>query len=452
VSWAALSFLGVLAAGAAVIRWLSAAMSGGPVLYGEGAVAHAGLLVASGVDPYIAETPGTFVAANYPPLAFVVVALGAGLGPFAGLRAASIIATLAVAALVAWRARATPLVAAALSASFVALFPVQQWGPAHKPDPLAVALTATSVLLAGPSWPRAAASGVAGALALFAKPTAALPLAFVLVYLLWRERGPGLRLAAALAASVFALGLLTSAAFDPRGMFEHVVARNALRFDASNAVAVLAVGVLTCGAFVFTALGVADGRMRAYVLGAAALTLLAAREGATVNYLLDLAAASCLAVGGILRVDRASTPLLLAAQVVLGLYVLGSGVLGGTGAWSDPRRALLLEDLARTAPHLVEDSGLLIANGIEPEVDDLFLWSRLVAAGAIDDEVTPRVRNGSFATVIADVRLEDIESAPAFERQRWPDALVREVLAVYRLETALPGQYRYVPRRGIAER
>jgi hypothetical protein len=219
--------------------------------------------------------------------------------------------------------------------------------------------------------------------------------------------------------------------------------------------------------------------MRAYVLGAFGVVMLGGREGATINYLLDLAAASCLALasmsalssaGRVARADVGSTPLaaqsgpaplvpvgqvvlvplLLAGQVVLGTYLLVSGILGGTGSWADPRRAALVGDLARTAPHLAEDSGLLVANGIAPEVDDLFLWSRLVQRGAVSDEITARVRNGAFATVIAETRLEEIESAPAYARQRWPEALVREVLAVYRLETALPGHYRYVPRRGVA--
>ena len=110
-----------------------------------------------------------------------------------------------------------------------------------------------------------------------------------------------------------------------------------------------------------------------------------------------------------------------------------------------------MSDLARTSPHLVEESGILVANGIEPVVDDIFLWSRLVASGAIRDEITPRVRTADFATIVAEVPLDRLEDAPGYERQRWPMDLVRAVLGSYRLEVGIDHHYRYVPRRGFVE-
>jgi hypothetical protein len=435
-----------------VLHWLDALAVGGPVLYGEGAVAHAGLIVARGGDPYGPEDPGTFVAANYPPLSFAVAALGAGVGPFVALRAASILATLALATLVAARARDSLTVAVALGASFLALFPVQIWGAAHKPDPLAVALTAAAVVGAGPSWRRALAAGTCGALAILAKPSAALPLAAVLAFLLWREPRTGRRVLIAGLGAALALGAVVFARFDPAGLVEHVVRRNALAYEPGRAVELAIVAVLSMGALALVAGASRDGRSVAYVAGAVAILVLGGREGATINYLLDLGVALSLAVAPLVRPDRLVAPLLIAGQLVLAVALFRPFMAGATtGAWSDPVRAALAADLARTAPHLAEDSGILVANRIDPVVDDLFLWARLVAAGAIPDEITPRARNGGFATVISAVRLEELARAPAFERQRWPEALARAILAAYRLDApAIPGHYRYVPRQVIA--
>ncbi len=450
-AWIALGLVAGALAAFNLFRWIDALLSGGSVLYGEGAVAHAGLLLARGRDPYAAEAAGTFVAANYPPLSFAVVALGASVGPFVGLRLASIAATLGVAALVVWRGRERGARALAIAAAYVALFPIAVWGPAHKPDPLAVALTALAVVSAGPRWPNAILAGVAAALAIAAKPTAALALAAVLAYLLWRERATGVRLLVVLVASVGALAVVTAMRFDPARLLEHVVARNALPYDPAVTALLVFVGVLFIGVPIALGWGSGDGRMRAYLVGAAGVVLLGGREGATINYLLDLAAASALALTPALaRSASALLPALLAAQLIAGAALSLSGVVSTTGAWSDPRRAALAADLPRTSPHLAEDSAVLIANGIEPDVDDLFLWARLVALGVIRDEVTARVRAGEFASVVAEVRLDALESAPRFERQRWLPDLARAVLAGYRLDRALPGHVRYVPQRGVA--
>jgi len=420
------------------------------VLYGEGAVAHAGLIIARGGDPYGPFAPGTFVGANYGPLTYVVVALGAALGPFVGLRVASIAGTLAVAAAVAWRPRG--LVGVSLAASYLALFPVEIWGPAHRADPLAVALTAAAVLAAGPSWSRAGAAGVAGVLAILAKPTAAVPLAVVLAYLVWRERRTGVRvLAAGIVAAVIAAVVL-AARFDTGGMLEHLVRWNALPFDLGQLAGIVVVGALSVGVTVVAGARTRDPRLRAYLVGATAVVILAAREGSTINYVLDLAAAASLAIGSVARPSDRLVPLALAAQVVLAVALFRPFDASATiGAWGDPRRVALVSDLARTSPHLVEESGILVANGIEPVVDDIFLWSRLVASGAIRDEITPRVRTADFATIVAEVPLDRLEDAPGYERQRWPMDLVRAVLGSYRLEVGIDHHYRYVPRRGFVE-
>ena len=127
--------------------------------------------------------------------------------------------------------------------------------------------------------------------------------------------------------------------------------------------------------------------------------------------------------------------------------MLATGALQPADVTAARRQVALSEGLPRGATVLSEDSGVLIANGTEPVVDDLFLWSRLVASGAIPDEVTPRVRQGAFAFIIADVPLDALDRAAEFERLRWPPALVRAVLDGYRLEVVAPSHFRYVPRR-----
>ena len=82
----------------AVIAWWRALLAGGPVLYGEGAVAHAALLTRT-LDTYRDAAGATFTAANYPPLYFIGIAIGE---PFATGRLLSIGATLAVAGLIVW--------------------------------------------------------------------------------------------------------------------------------------------------------------------------------------------------------------------------------------------------------------------------------------------------------------------------------------------------------------
>ena len=113
------------------------------MLYGEGAVAHAAVLLRDGATYRDAAGP-SFVAANYPPLYFALAAIG---DPFVSGRLWSAGATLLVAVLVAWRARrAGPLVAACLALSFVAAFPVMVWGVAVKPDLVALGLTVAAVV------------------------------------------------------------------------------------------------------------------------------------------------------------------------------------------------------------------------------------------------------------------------------------------------------------------
>lgn len=444
-AWLILATVALVLAALTLLRWAATLSADIPALYGEGAVVHAGRLVAEGADPYAMPAPGTFVAANYPPLSYALVALLAPLGIFTPYRVVSALAALSLAALIAWRARRSPLAAAALAASFLALFPLAIWGTAVKPDLLAVALTAFAVVCAGPSWRDASVSGALGALAVAAKPTAAVPLAVVLVYLLWRERASGVRTALALGSALAILAVAAALRFAPSGIITHVVDWNALPYSMAQTGLLALAAALTLAAF--AALGAlrGGGRMRAYVLGAGLVVLLGGREGATVNYLLDLAAASMLALAPAAAVP-AVVPLTLAAQLAVSAAAVSLGVFAPDDLAPWRARVAVARELDPAKPQLSEESGVLIAAGIEPLVDDLFLWSRVVSRGALPDTITPLVGRGEIATVLSDVPLERLDEARAYERQRWPPALVRAVLERYARASGGDGVYRYVPR------
>jgi hypothetical protein len=445
VPWLFLAAVALVAAGHTLLDWASVVTSGVSTGYGEGAVAHAGQIVARGGDPYAAQASGTFVGAIYPPLAYVVEAVGASLGPFTALRIVNVAVLVAVAALVASRARSAPVVAVALGASFLALFPVAAWGSGARVDPLAVAFTAFAVVIASSDPRRAALAGLFAALAIAAKPTAAVPLGVVLAYLLWRERRVALRFGAALVVASLAVLVLVLTRFDAAGLWKHLVVDNAFPYDVQNPVLLAVLGLLLMGSFVVFAFLVSDGRMRAYLIGALGVVALAGHEGATINYLFDLAAASCLALApmAVSRSGRAAA--LFAAQLI------GTLVLATIGPLAPPSQAVLAARAAAASslpsgPIYAEDSGPLVAAGIEPVIDDPYQWARLVALGMRVDEVTPRVRSGGFAAVVADVPLDKLADASHFEQQRWPADLTAAVLERYRLDRHEGTLWIYVPR------
>ncbi|MGH2452093.1 MAG: hypothetical protein ACRDGE_12675, partial [Candidatus Limnocylindria bacterium] len=118
------------------------------------------------------------------------------------------------------------------------------------------------------------------------------------------------------------------------------------------------------------------------------------------------------------------------------------------GAWTDPARVEVARGLPAGPAYLAEDAGLLVAAGHEPHVDDLFLWSRLVELGLLDPApLLDRVRAGGFAAILSEVRLDRLDGAPAYERQRWIPPLAEAVLSRYVLDTEATGGIRvYRPR------
>ena len=453
-AWLGLAILSSALAILVVARWLWAVTLGGPVLYGEGAVAHAALLARDGAE-FVPFTAPVFVAANYTPLFFHVASLG---DPFVWGRLVSIGCTLGVAAAIAWRARAAgAVVAVAMAAAWLALAPVASWGAAVKPDLLALALTVAAVCAADvrsargdTRWPLAA--GVLIALAVAAKPTAALPALAVGAWLLGTRRA---------AAGAYASGAIVTVALalilTPGGLTalrRHVIEHNALPWDPGAAAVLAAIGALVVGVPVAGAilLRSSHSAIGAYLVGALGIVILGGREGATINYLLDLSAASVLALASVApRLSRSSlAPALAATQLAAGLLLLDPlGAVPGRvvpGRWGDPARVAAARALPEGAI-LAEDSGLLVAQGREPTVDDLFLWSRLAERGAVDRApLLDAIRAGAFVRVVSEVDLAQLEQAPGYERLRWPDWLAGAVLERYVLERRDGTLHIYRPR------
>lgn len=452
-AWLAFAtFAGALAA-FALARWAWAVTIGGPILYGEGAVAHAAILARDGAE-YASYTAPIFVAASYPPLYYHLASLG---DPFVWGRLVSIACTLFVAGAIAWRARdAGVVIAIALLSGWIALAPVAIWGPAVRVDLLALALTVGAVLAAERSATRdlgwAVLAGGLIALAVAAKPTAALPgLALGVWYLLARRPRSG---------GAYATGGLVMTALvviaTPGGLSairRNVIDNNTLPWNVEPVLLLAAVALFVVGVPVIAALALraARGAVAAYLIGAVGIVVLGGREGASINYLLDLSAAAALALASIAPrlAPSALAPALAAAQLVAGIVLLdpfGAPGRTGTGAWAPPERIALARALP-SGPVLAEESGLLVAHGRDPIVDDLFLWSRLADRGTIDREpLVWAIRAGEFVRVVSETDLAALATAPAYERQRWPAWLAAAVLERYTLDQRAFGLFVYRPR------
>jgi hypothetical protein len=453
IAWAAYLAAGAALALYALAHWLSALVNRTPVVYGEGAVANAARLAREGIA-YLDADPSRFVAANYPPLYFHLASVA---DPFVTGRAASIAATLAVAAIVFMSARAAGrLGAAALAVGWLALAPVMVWGPALKPDLVALALTALAVVMLDRRRELAPIAGFALVFAALAKPTALMPAAALLAWLAWSDRATLLRCAFGMAVAVVAAAVTVYLDSVP-DVWRHVVTWNALSWSLDQAVSVAVIGVfvivMPLGIAAFTR-GV-GGPRAAYLAGALAIVVLAGREGATINYLLDLTVATALSLAAVASRLRAGAlfPALALAQLVLATAILDPlrvvpGRVPLIGAWGDPSRAVIIApEIATGAPLLVEDSGLLLARGVAPTIDDLFLWSRLVERGTIDaSPILRQVASARFGAVVSEADLEHLDAAPAFERQRWTATLARAVLERYRLDRHEGPLWIYVPR------
>lgn len=456
IAWAAYGAAAGLMAVVAFLAWGRAVLLAGPVLYGEGAVAHAAILTRT-LETYIGSGGPTFTAANYPPLYFVGAAIG---DPFVTGRVLSIAATLTIAGLIAWRARQSAsgrgrLVPVVLALGWLALAPVAIWGPALKPDLVALALTVAAVLSL--ERRRAGLSAALLVLAIVAKPTAVIVAIALLVWLARRDRAL-LRRSLIVAAIALVVAAVALVPFGYEGLWRHVVAWNALSWSAEQAALLVFLGAVMMAALVGGAVvaRAIRGPIAAYVVAAVAIALLGGREGATINYLLDLAAASSLALASVAPVIARAPhyPAVALANLVIAVALIDPlGIVPGrtatTGAWGDPSRLTSAAvALAADESVLAEDSGLLVATGHRVVIDDLFLWSRLVARGTIDPvPVLDDVRSARFTAIVSEVDLGRLNEAAAYERARWDPSLVQAIDLRYRLASRLPGGlFVYRPR------
>jgi hypothetical protein len=453
LAWAAYLVPAAALALYAVVQWLLALVNRTPVLYGEGAVANAARLARDGIA-YLDPDPSRFVAANYPPLYFHLASIG---DPFVSGRIASIVATLLVASIVFASARpAGVLAATALGAGWLALAPVAIWGPALKPDLVALALTALAVVILDRRRDLAPIAGFALVFAALAKPTALLPAAALVVWLGWADRATLARTGFGAAVAVVAAAVTVYLDSVP-DIWRHVVTWNALPWTVEGAVQVAIIGIVVVG----VPLGLAAftrgvlGARAAYLAGALAIVVAGGREGATINYLLDLTVATTLSLAAVAPRLRTGAlfPILALAQLVLATVIIDPlrvvpGRVPLTGAWGDSSRgAIIAPEIATGEALLVEDSGLLVSKGIVPTIDDLFLWSRLVDRGTIDAApILTQVANARFRAVVSEADLEHLDAAPGFERQRWTARLASEVVRRYRLDRHEGPLWIYVPR------
>jgi hypothetical protein len=451
IAWAAYAAIAALMAALALAAWGRALILAGPVLYGEGAVAHAAILTRT-LETY-ADPAGGFTAANYPPVYFGLASVG---DPFVTGRVISVAATIVVALLIGWRARAAPpLVRVALAAGWLALVPVAIWGPAVKPDLVALALTVTSVVVL--ERRRAGLAAALIVLAVLTKPTVVVTGLAFLGWIAWRDRRllRSFAVGGGLATAVAAVLLVP---FGYEGLWRHVVTYNALPWTVEQALLLAFVAVAIHAALLGAGLiarGFA-GPIGAYAVAAVVVTLLGGREGATINYLLDLGAAASLAIAaaGPLLARTPVYPLAAIANLLVAVALFDPlGVVPGraptTGAWGDGSRLTAAAvALASDEVVLAEDSGLLVATGHRVVVDDLFLWSRLVARGVIDPSpVLVAVRAARFTAIVSEVELAQLSDAPAYERSRWERSLVQAIDERYRLNARVPGGlFIYRPR------
>jgi hypothetical protein len=425
-------------------NWIWTVALRGPVLYGEGAVAHAAILARDRLEYTIGARYGDvspiFTAANYPPLYFHLAGVG---DPFVFGRLVSIAATLFIAGAIACRARAAgAVVAGAIALAWIGSIPVMQWGLAVKPDPLALALTVGAVLALARARPLPLVAGVLIGLAVMAKPTALLPGIALMAYVARRDPLAATRgLVGGLAAAI-AVAFVT---YGPDSLFKiHVLDWNALPWRAELAVPLVLIALLVLAVPIATAVITrgSGGPVGAYLVGAIGVLLLGGREGATVNYFLDLSAALALAAATVaprlslgLRYPAASLVQMAIGFVLLNPFSGTPSLLSPTGKWSEPGFVAYVRDYV-PGTVLIEDSGLLVANGREPVVDDLFLWSRNYASGKSFGEgkqLLDAVRAGRFDAVVSEVELERIDVAPGYERQRWHPDLIAAVLERYQL-------------------
>lgn len=439
--------IGVAAVAAVAGWWIVALNWPGPFVYGEGAATHAALLMRIGAE-YRSDGISAFAAANYPPLFFLLTSLGE---PLLVGRLISIGSALTVAG-VLWLGAPVRIAGAWTAAAWLSFGPVTIMSATAKPDLMAVAFTvgAVALLEVGSVLP----AGVAIGLAVATKQTALLPAVALAV---WLFRTDPRRIGTFVAGGTAVLGgtlLLLAQGGGWSDAWRHIVEWNVLPWNAGQAIGFGFLALITLGVAPWLVVQRRlSGPVAGYLAGAAAILAMSGREGADTNFLIDAAAAVMLLLsrhGAVLIAKKAAVGALIGGGMLAALLWLP--LLPAVQSQSVVPSSLGRLDIARRVvaacgDALFEDSGLQIAAGGTPIIDDLFLYSRLVAAGRIPgDLLSNAISARRFQCIVAEADLSDLAHSPQAERERWPTDVTRRILANYTLDRHEGALWVYVPR------
>ena len=440
--------------------------------YDEGIVLHAAWLAAHGHNPYQPLRPETFVSATYPPLFYLVTAPWlrlAGPSLLSG-RAISLVATLVIAAVLAWwvgQERRSRLAGALTAALWLSLSPVYVWSTFFKPDLLTLSLTVSGLAVARrwPAWPGLGWAVGLFTLAFFSKQTALVGPLAVGLWLL-TGRGPWRSFGLAMAGLLGGLFLLGNVVLDG-GLWTHVVlfqqlpwSRGQLAHNLEKLVdtypwLLAAVGLALLwpvagrpGAAPDQAGPVRLGRWRwpmslpVWYLAAVLPVVLAANGRIGVNYglLLDLFPPLCLVVG-VAAAELGGQPgawRRWLGAVVSGLVLVQAVLPNSPATWYSanrmpaPERARQMAAVAgivAQAPGqiLSEDLHLLLRASKPIVYDDPFMMAQTAQRGLWDERrFVADLEAQHFSLVLLEYDITTVERSP-----RWSPAALAALKAKY---------------------
>lgn len=408
--------------------------------YGEGYVLNDAVRLSRGEPIYVDLRQFPMVRSPYPPIfawlwSLVVPLVGPAFWPG---RALSIVATVAVLALIGWNARRAihewpPAIAAA---ALVASSPfVYDWAAYARVDMLALAFAVAGVLAAHwiNGWRGIALAAVACSLALWTKQTTITASVAVALALLLRAPKRGATFIAMVGVpSATAVALLNAGT---QGEFVHHV----LEGNASNPIlAVRAIAYVgTFAALHLIALAAAAWWLRrtawspiaTYVVVALLAAFSAGNGGSSVNYLIEPAIALALAVPFAWRAipthARVLAPQLATLQLALLLHLpngfgttyLAENALGRTPTSEDFAVGTRIDELIRDTPGevIAEPAGFAVRNGRAVYVQPIDLRAEQLRGRWSSAPLLDALSSGRFSLVLTTYNLfpSDVERAIA---------------------------------------
>ena len=453
--------------------------------YGEGPILQIALNVARGGEIYPPVDRPPYLIASYVPLYYLLCALGVKLtGPtFLFGRLLSVLSALAIAACTALIVldRTKHRFAAFLAAGLILAMPhFMVWATLMRVDMLALAFSVAGLCFFLRGWRWVGIPSFALAALTRRTSIAGMGAAFVGYA---RERGllAAVRLFAAQMLLLFAL--IAAAVLATKGGLYHQLSlhtatsvgkawtweqlRSLLWVPGNPSPLKLwpAYFVVTAIAALWSAFHRPSRILLLYFLLAGAIFLTGGRIGSAHNYLLEPTAIGAMMFGIMWAVlSRSSGP------GRTGLMLL-AGLLAVQMTWTllpphlpetlsilrprfDARASQRVIDRIRETggPVLCEDTGLTLAAGEEPPLMP-FEFAMMARAGALDPEsVFEKVREGRYPLVVLrfnplDPREIDLHPpGDDWKAGRWPDGIISQVRARYRLDEELGPYFIFVPR------